>query len=255
MPYTPFVTYTFHYILGNYFHIFHLILPCVSFLCILLSVFYVLIHALCVSVHFRAISKCYHNYQKLIKGVLEDILLSLRLSVIETTSLGDLHCLHYGESKFSLYMQAVRLVCEHLLCRHTPFKIQNPCVIYKVFTCFLCGCSLVRVTTRWWMLMVAPIYISYASVRVFSHGVFSVLSSPVLSLRSRSSRFATLGRGGSGGFRGITFFARYPLGHILIVSCRIPFSCVFGGGGGERENKLLSIIIMHSCNPNDRVVL
>ena len=45
-------------------------------LCILLSVFYVLIHALCVSVHFRAISKCYHKYQKLIKGVLEDILLS-----------------------------------------------------------------------------------------------------------------------------------------------------------------------------------
>ena len=47
-------------------------------LCILLSVFYVLIHALCVSVHFRAISKCYHKYQKLIKGVLEDILLSLK---------------------------------------------------------------------------------------------------------------------------------------------------------------------------------
>ena len=31
LPYTPFVTYTFHYILGNYFHNLHLILPCVSF--------------------------------------------------------------------------------------------------------------------------------------------------------------------------------------------------------------------------------
>ena len=87
--------------------------------------FYVLIHALCVSVHFRAICKCYYNYQKLIKGVSEDILLSLRQIVIETTSLGAPLCLHYGESKFSLYMQALRLVCEYLLCRHTPFKIKT----------------------------------------------------------------------------------------------------------------------------------
>ena len=101
------------------------------------------------------------------------------------------------------------------------------------------------------MLMVAPI--SYASVRVFSRGV-SVLSSLVLPLCPRSSRFATLGRGGSGEFRGDYFlFARYPLGHILIVSCRIPFPVLGGGGGGERE--LLSIIIMHSCNPNDRLDL
>ena len=78
LPYTPFVTYTFHYILGNYFHNLRLILPCVSFLCILLSVFYVLIHALCVSVHFRAISTCSYNNQKFIKGVLQDILLSLK---------------------------------------------------------------------------------------------------------------------------------------------------------------------------------
>ena len=76
LPYTPFVAYTFHYILGNYFHNLHLILPCVSFLCILLSVFYVLIHALYVSVHFRAISTCSYNNQKFIKGVLQDILLS-----------------------------------------------------------------------------------------------------------------------------------------------------------------------------------
>ena len=38
-------------------------------------------------------------------------------------------------------------------------------------------------------------------------------------------------QGNSGG---ITFLARYPLGHILIVSCRIPFSCVWGGGERER---------------------
>ena len=44
-----------------------------------------------------------------------------------------------------------------------------------------------------------------------------LLSSPVLSLCSRSSRFATLGRGGSGEFR-----------------------------------DTINIIIMHSCNPNDR---
>ena len=239
MPYTPFVTHTFHYILGNYFHIFHLILPCVSFLCILLSVFYVLIHALCVSVHFRAISKCYHKYQKLIKGVLEDILLSLRQIVIETTSLGAPLCLHYGESKFSLYMQAIRLVCEHLLCRHTPFKIQNPCVMYKVFTCFLCGCSLVRVTTRWWTLMVAPISIPYASVRVFSHGVFSVLSSPVLSLRSRSSRFATLGRGGSGEFRWDYFLC--PLSFGSHSHCQLSHPLLLClGGGREREYTIIN---------------
>ena len=90
------------------------------------------------------------------------------------------------------------------------------------------------------MLMVAPISISYASVRVFSRGV-SVLSSPVLPLRPRSSRFATLGRGGSGEFRGDYFlFARYPLGQILIVSCRIPFPVL--GGGGERENYFLLLL-------------
>ena len=101
--------------------------------------FYVLIHALCVSVHFRAICKCYYNYQKLIKGVSEDIL-SLRQIVIETTSLGAPLCLHYGESKFSLYMQALRLVCEHLLCRHTPFKIKTlvSCIRFLLVWLFTC---------------------------------------------------------------------------------------------------------------------
>ena len=82
-------------------------------------------------------SKCYHKYQKLIKGVLEDILLSLRQIVVETTSLGAPLCLHYGESKFSLYMQALRLVCEHLLCRHTPFKIKTlvSCIRFLLVSC------------------------------------------------------------------------------------------------------------------------
>ena len=102
------------------------------------------------------------------------------------------------------------------------------------------------------MLMVAPISFSYASVRVFSRGV-SVLSSPVLPLRPRSSRFATLLRGGSGEFRGDYFLLpvlRWVTFSLSAVAS--PFLC--WGGGGERE-KLLSIIIMHSCNPNDRLDL
>ena len=134
--------------------------------------------------------------------------------------------------KILLIRQAFRLVCVHLLCSTPLLKFKTLVSCIRFFTCFLCGCSLVRVTTRWRMLMVAPISISYASVRVFPMG-FLVLSSPVLSLHSRSSRFATLGRGGSGEFRGILFLARCPLGHILIVSCCVPFSCV--GGGGEKK--------------------
>ena len=52
--------------------------------------------------------------------------------------------------------------------------------------------------------------------------------------RSRSSRFATLGRGGSGNSGGITSLPVIPfnpLGHSLIVPSPTP---VFGGGG-ERE--------------------
>ena len=100
------------------------------------------------------------------------------------------------------------------------------------------------------MLMVAPISISYASVRVFSHGV-SVLSSPVLSLHSRSSRFATLGRGGSGEFRGDYFLC--PLSFGSHSHCQLLHPLLLCWRGGEKE--LLSIIIMHSCNPNDRLDL
>ena len=44
-------------------------------------------------------------------------------------------------------------------------------------------------------------------------------------------------QGNSGG---IPFFARCPLGHILIVSCCVPFSCV--GGGGEKKNYYLLLL-------------
>ena len=40
--------------------------------------FYVLIHALCVSVHFRAIYKCYCYHWKVIKEVSEEFLFSLK---------------------------------------------------------------------------------------------------------------------------------------------------------------------------------
>ena len=50
------------------------------------------------------IYKCYYYYPKLIKEVSEDILFSLRQIPAETTSLGAPLCLHYGESKFSLFL-------------------------------------------------------------------------------------------------------------------------------------------------------
>ena len=89
------------------------------------------------------------------------------------------------------------------------------------------------------MLMVAPISISYASVRVFSHGV-SVLSSPVLSLHSRSSRFATLGRGGSGEFRGDYFLC--PLSFGSHSHCQLSRPLLLCWGGGEKKNYYLLLL-------------
>ena len=54
-------------------------------------------------------------------------------------------------------------------------------------------------------------------------------------------------QGNSGRF---TFFARFPLGHFSLSAVASP-SPVLGGGGGKREHTI-NIIIMHSCNPNDR---
>ena len=137
----------------------------------------------------------------------------------------------------------------HLLCRHTPFKIQNPCVMYKVFLLgFLCVVHLLglqRGGGRWWW---QPISFPYTSVSLFSQGVFgAILSGP--SLCSHSSRFATLGRGGSGDFRGVLSLCPLSLGSLSHCRAVASPSPVFWGGGG-RKNLLLSIIIMHSCNPN-----
>ena len=121
--------------------------------------------------------------------------------------------------------------------------------MYKVFTCFSVCCSLVRVTTRWWTLMVATHLLPLClGENVFPWG-FSVLSSPVLSLCTRSSRFATLGRGGSGEFREVYFLC--PLSFGSLSHCQLSHPLLLFWGGG-RENILLTFIIMHSCNPNDR---
>ena len=99
------------------------------------------------------------------------------------------------------------------------------------------------------MLMVAPISISYASVRIFSRGV-SVLSSPVLPLRPRSSRFATLGRGGSGEFRGDYFLLPVIVWVTFSLSAvASPFLC--WGGGGERENYYLLLLCTAVTLPID----
>ena len=142
------------------------------------------------------------------------------------------------------------MFAKHLLCRHTPFKIKTLVSCIRFLLVFLCGCSLVRVTTRWWTLMVATHLLPLClGESVFPWGFFRccpLRSFPCALVPQGLPPWGVVVQGNSGG---ITFFARYPLGHFLIVSCRIPFSC-FGGGGGE--NILLSFIIMHSCNPNDR---
>ena len=98
--------------------------------------------------------------------------------------------------------------------------------------------------------MVAPHLLPlYLGESVFPWGFFGAVLSgpfPVLS-------FLKVCHLGAWWFRGI------PVGFLLARCPWVTFSLsavaspspVFGGGG-ERENILLSIIIMHSCNPNDR---
>ena len=52
---------------------------------------------------------------------------------------------------------------------------------------------------------------------------------------------------------GFSLFARCPLGPFLIVELLHPLLLFFWGGG--RKTLLYSFIIMHSCNPNDRIGL
>ena len=88
---------------------------------------------------------------------------------------------------------------------------------------------------------------------LFSQGVFGgILSGP--SLCSHSSRLATLGRGGSGDFRGVLPLCPLSLGSLSHCRAVASPSPVFLGGG-ERKTLLYLFIIMHSCNPNDRIGL
>ena len=69
----------------------------------------------------------------------------------------------YGESKFFLHAGSPSCL-RSTFCAATPrLIIQNPCVMCKVFYWFSVCCSRVRVTTRWWTLMVAahllPLYL------------------------------------------------------------------------------------------------
>ena len=193
--------------------------------------FYVLIHALCVSVHFRAIYKCYCYHWKVIKEVSEEFLFKFkgrfsRDNISWRSALSSL----WWVKIFLIRRQSV-LFAKHLLCRHTPFKIKTLVSCIRFLLVFLCGCSLVRVTTRWWTLMVATHLLPLClGESVFPWG-FSMLSSPVLSLCSRSSRFATLGRGGSGEFRGGLLSLPVILWVTFSLSAVASPSPVFGGGG------------------------
>ena len=112
----------------------------------------------------------------------------------------------------------------------------------RFFTCFSVCCSLVRVTTRWWTLMVAthllPLYLG-ENVFPWVFRCCLLRSFPCALVPQGLPPWGVVVQGNSGRF---TFFARYPLGHFLIVRCRIPFSC-FGGGGGGRENILLTLLL------------
>ena len=128
--------------------------------------------------------------------------ISFKADLAETTPLDAPLCLHYGESKFSLHAGSPSCL-RSTFCAATPllkFKTLVSCV--RFFTGFLCVVHLLglrRGGGRWWW---QPISFPYTSVSLFSQGVFgAILSGP--SLCSHSSRFATLGRGGSGDFRGV----------------------------------------------------
>ena len=179
----------------------------------------------------------------------EEFHVSFKADPAETTPLGAPLCLHYGESKFSLYCRQSVLFAKHLLCRHTPFKIKTLVSCIRFFTWFSVCCSLVRVTTRWWTLMVAahllPLYLGES---VFPKGFrcYPLRSFPVLSFLKVCHLGAWWFRGFPRGSLSLPVILWVPFS---LLSCRIPFSC-FGGGG--RKNLLLTFIIMHSCNPNDR---
>ena len=130
---------------------------------------------------------------------------------------------------------------------HTPFKIQTLVSLYKVFTCFLCGCStyvwfhllgLRRGGGCWWWLP-SPSPMPRWEFFPMGFRCCPLRSFPCTLVLQGLPPWGVVVQGNSGG---ITFFARCPLGHILIVSCRVPFSCVGGGGGGEKKNYYLLLL-------------
>ena len=119
-----------------------------------------------------------------------------------------------------------------------------------VFLCVVHLLGLRRGGGRWWW---QPISFPYTSVSLFSHGVFRccpLRSFPCALVPQGLPPWGVVVQGISGRF---TLFARYPLGHFLIVTLSHPLLLFLGGGG--RKNILLTFIIMHSCNPNDRIDL
>ena len=129
--------------------------------------------------------------------------------------------------------------------------------MYKVFTCcFLCGCStyvwfhllgLRRGSGCWWWLP-SPSPIPRWEFFPVGFRCCPLRSFPCALVLQGLPPWGVVVQGNSGG---ITFFCPLSLGSHSHCQLSHPLSCV----GGGRERELLSIIIMHSCNPNDRLDL
>ena len=146
--------------------------------------FYVLIHALCVSVHFRAINKCWNiikwSYIRSASRVSHQF-----KAECQRDNIASLRSAFIMVSQNSLYMQAVRLVCVAPSVPPHPvskFKTLVSCVKFFVgFLCVVHVLGLRRGGGRWWW---QPISFPYTSVSLFSQGVFRwcpLRSFPVLS--------------------------------------------------------------------------
>ena len=110
------------------------------------------------------------------------------------------------------------------------------------FLLFLCGCSLVRVTTRWWTLMVA----SHLHPLCLGESVFPWVFFRCCPLRSFPCALVPQGLPPwgvvvQGNSVGVPFFARYPWVTFSLSAVASP-SPVFGGGG-ERENILYQLLL------------
>ena len=107
-----------------------------------------------------------------------------------------------------------------------------------VFLCVVHLLGLRRGGGRWWW---QPISFPYTSVSLFSHGVFRccpLRSFPCALVPQGLPPWGVVVQGISGRF---TLFARYPLGHFLIVTLSHPLPLFFLGG--ERKNILLTLLL------------